>query len=227
MSDFTKLIARLQKHYGAPELPPARGAFELVLWENACYLLPDHRRAAVFEGLRAQVGLTPDAILNAPARGAVAAGNAWAECVPRRGSSAGRRSRASRRISSKAIWSRSWSGRTPRAKKALKLFPSIGDPGAEKILMFCGVAEGLPLESNGLRVLTRIGYGRAQLKNYGAMYRACRRPSRRNCPKARSGWPAPICCCARTARRSAATPSRSATNARSRMDAPSAQKQLS
>jgi endonuclease-3 len=59
-----------------------------------------------------------------------------------------------------------------RARKALKLFPSIGDPGAEKILMFCGVAEGLPLESNGLRVLTRIGYVRAHLKNYGAMYRS-------------------------------------------------------
>ena len=59
-----------------------------------------------------------------------------------------------------------------RAKKALKLFPSIGDPGAEKILLFCGVAAGLPLESNGLRVLTRIGYGRAHLKNYGAVYRS-------------------------------------------------------
>ena len=38
MPDFKKLIARLQKLYGAPELPPARGALELVLWENACYL---------------------------------------------------------------------------------------------------------------------------------------------------------------------------------------------
>ena len=40
--------------------------FELVLWENAVYLLPDQRRAAVFDALRAQVGLTPDAILHAP-----------------------------------------------------------------------------------------------------------------------------------------------------------------
>jgi len=59
-----------------------------------------------------------------------------------------------------------------RAVKALKLFPSIGEPGAEKILLFCGVASGLPLESNGLRVLTRIGYGRVNAKNYGAMYRS-------------------------------------------------------
>jgi endonuclease-3 len=44
------------------------------------------------------------------------------------------------------------------AKRALKQFPNIGDPGAEKILLFCGMALGLPLESNGLRVLVRVGW---------------------------------------------------------------------
>jgi len=58
-----------------------------------------------------------------------------------------------------------------KAKRALKQFPNIGDPGAEKILALCGRAEGLPLESNGLRVLTRLGYGRVQ-KSYGAVYRS-------------------------------------------------------
>jgi endonuclease-3 len=58
-----------------------------------------------------------------------------------------------------------------QAKKALKQFPNIGDPGAEKILMFCGASPGLPLEWNGLRVLTRVGYGRWQ-KNYAAAYRS-------------------------------------------------------
>jgi endonuclease-3 len=37
--------------------------------------------------------------------------------------------------------------------------------------MLCGMNTGLPLESNGLRVLERVGYGRAQ-KNYGATYRS-------------------------------------------------------
>jgi len=37
--------------------------------------------------------------------------------------------------------------------------------------MLCGMAEALPLESNGLRVLVRVGYGREQ-KNYGAMYKS-------------------------------------------------------
>src|SRR5258708_11904798 len=65
MPDFKKLITRLKLHYGEPKLPPAHGPFELVMWENACYLLPDERRAAVFEGLRAQVGLNAQAILKA------------------------------------------------------------------------------------------------------------------------------------------------------------------
>src|SRR5436190_19847696 len=63
--DFKKLIARLKRHYGDPKLPPARGPFELVMWENACYLLPDEQRAAVFAGLREQVGLEAKAIWNA------------------------------------------------------------------------------------------------------------------------------------------------------------------
>ena len=36
--------------------------------------------------------------------------------------------------------------------------------------MFCGMGVGLPLESNGLRALVRVGYGREQ-KDYGRMYR--------------------------------------------------------
>src|ERR1700675_30781 len=65
MPEFKKLITRLKRHYGDPKLPPAKGPFELVMWENACYLLSDERRAAVFEGLREQVGLDAAAIWKA------------------------------------------------------------------------------------------------------------------------------------------------------------------
>src|SRR5260221_8879890 len=65
MPDLKKILAALRKQYGEPGLPPAKGPFELVLWENAVYLMPDTRRAAVFEGIRAQVGLTAEAIHNA------------------------------------------------------------------------------------------------------------------------------------------------------------------
>src|SRR5262245_64942580 len=65
MSEFSKLISRLHRHHGAPDRPPAHGPFELVLWENACYLLPDDRRAAVFETLRRQGLLTAAALAGA------------------------------------------------------------------------------------------------------------------------------------------------------------------
>jgi len=55
MRELQKLIGRLKRHYGDPERSPAKGPFELVLWES-CYLLPDERRTAVFEVLRQRSG---------------------------------------------------------------------------------------------------------------------------------------------------------------------------
>jgi len=170
LPDLKKLIARLQRHYGEPTVPPARGPFELVMWENACYLLPDDRRAAVFEGLRTQVGLNSTAILKADPKVLLALAK-MGGMRPE--------TRVFRWLEIARITMSQFDGdldgilKEPydQAKKALKQFPSIGDPGAEKILLFCGSSPGLPLESNGLRVLTRVGYGRTQ-KNYSATYRS-------------------------------------------------------
>ena len=170
MPDFKKLVAGLKRHHGEPSVPPARGPFELVMWENACYLLSDERRAAVFEGLREQVGLTPAAILKAPRDTLLS----LAKMGGMRPDTRVFRWREIARITMtefggnlNSILEQPYE----KAKKALKKFPSIGDPGAEKILMLCGASEGLPLESNGLRVLTRVGFGRS-LKSYGASYRS-------------------------------------------------------
>lgn len=65
-----------------------------------------------------------------------------------------------------------------QASKALRLFPGIGEPGAEKILLFCGVKPVLALESNGLRVFVRLGYGEEK-KSYAATYRLAREAARR------------------------------------------------
>ena len=44
-----------------------------------------------------------------------------------------------------------------RAKRALRSFPGIGEPGAEKILLFAGRHALLAPDSNALRVLVRLG----------------------------------------------------------------------
>lgn len=55
----------------------------------------------------------------------------------------------------------------PQAKKALKRFPSIGDPGAEKILLLTRSCPVMALDSNGLRVLCRVGFAEEQkIRNY-------------------------------------------------------------
>jgi endonuclease-3 len=170
MPEFKKIIAKLKQHYGAPTMPPARGPFELVMWENACYLLPDDRRAAVFEGLRKQVGMDAKSIQEADPNSLLALAT-MGGMRPK--------VRVFRWQEIARITLSQFGGDLDQilnlpyaqAKKALKQFPNIGDPGAEKLLMFCGTSPGLPLEWNGLRVLTRIGYGRWQ-KNYGAAYRS-------------------------------------------------------
>ena len=200
MPEFKKLIARLRKHYGAPTMPPAKGPFELVLWENACYLLPDDRRAAVFEGLRKQVGLNAKAILKADPDVLLTLatmGGMRPKVRVFRWQEIARTTLSQFNGDLEQILKLPYA----EAKKALKQFPNIGDPGAEKILMFCGASPGIsphqaktglpprlaksahvgdpglaggpgiPLEWNGLRVLTRVGYGRWQ-KNYGAAYRS-------------------------------------------------------
>jgi len=170
MNRFDRLIANLKRHYGEPALPPARGPFEMVLWENACYLLPDERRLEVFDALRDKVGLNTTAIDAAP--------DAVLLPIAMRGGMRPQmrvfRWREIARITLSqfggdlnSILSEPY----PEAKRALKQFPTISDPGAEKILLLCGIATGLPLESNGLRVLSRVGWGRAQ-RNYGATYRS-------------------------------------------------------
>jgi endonuclease III len=59
----------------------------------------------------------------------------------------------------------------PKAIRALKQFPSIGDPGAEKMLLFAGAHSILALDSNGMRVLLRLGFGEEK-KSYTASYKS-------------------------------------------------------
>lgn len=144
MHEFNQLMIRLKREYGEPMAPPAKGPFEFVMWENACYLLPDDRRLEVFEALRHQVGLNAASIQSASDKVLLS--------LARRG---GMRPevRVFRWREIARITLSQFAGnldsilRRPyaEAKRALKQFPTIGDPGAEKILLFCGVASGLPL----------------------------------------------------------------------------------
>ena len=59
-----------------------------------------------------------------------------------------------------------------KASKELRRFPGIGEPGADKLLLFSHAKRTLAPESNALRVLVRLGFGEGDEKNYSRMYRS-------------------------------------------------------
>jgi endonuclease III len=169
---LTQVVARLKKFYGAPAPPPVTDPFEQVLWENVAYLADDEKRAAAFSALRKTVGLRPEDILKATPDKLLA--------VARMGGMVSEL-RAQRLRQSAEIVQILLQGQLnavldeslPKAKKTLQRFPTIGEPGAEKILMFAGKYPVLGLDSNGLRVLLRLGFAEEQ-KSYSASYRRVR-----------------------------------------------------
>ena len=61
-------------------------------------------------------------------------------------------------------------GPIAQARKTLKRFPSIADPGADRILLFAGIAPLAAVPSNCPYVLVRIEHGQER-ENYGVTYR--------------------------------------------------------
>src|SRR5580704_12786365 len=165
------VLQALKKHYGAPEPLPTTDPFELILWENVAYLAPPVRRRAAFELLRRQVGLRPGDIL--------AASQSALERVTAHGILKMRFADKLRACAQIAIGDFSADlGLVLRqplqlAKKALRRFPGIGEPGADKILLFAGVQSSLAPDSNALRVLGRLGFI-AEHKSYARMYASSR-----------------------------------------------------
>ena len=166
-----KAIALLRQHYGPPERPPTDDPFGLILLENVAYLASPARRREAFEALTRAVGTSPVAIL--------AAERQLLESVTARGILKGAFAEKLRECARIAVDRFGGDldgvvrGPTDAAKRALRAFPGIGEPGAEKILLFSGQAAFLAPESDGLRVLVRLGLVREE-KTYAKTYAAGR-----------------------------------------------------
>jgi endonuclease-3 len=163
------VLDALEKLHGEPPPPPTTEPLELVLWENVAYLADDRRREDAFAALKKRVGTRPERILSA--RREVLLEIAGAGIV------AGNSVDKLRRTAAIALEQFGGDLRTPmkrplsEARRALMKFPSIGAPGADKILLLSRSHPVLGLDSNGLRVLLRLGYGR-EAKSYAASYRS-------------------------------------------------------
>ena len=73
---FSKLVDKLQQHYGSPIPPPSTDPLGLIIWENIAYLASDERRAAAFAVLKRDIGTRPEQILAAKHSALAAIGKA-------------------------------------------------------------------------------------------------------------------------------------------------------
>ncbi len=168
-SRLRRVITTLARTYPDPAADPT-DPFELILFENVAYLVDDDRRSKVFKRLRDEIGLTPEAILRCPAEkiaGLIADGGMR---PPMR---AEKLIECARIADAQGLDELRSAVRTDpdRAKKMLRAYPGVGEPYADKILLYCGNQPSLAPDSNVLRVLIRLGFGR-EVKSYGATYRS-------------------------------------------------------
>lgn len=168
---LNQIVSRLLKHYGKPKPPVTTDPFELVLLENVAYLVSDERREEAFTALREHCGTKPPQIL-------AAANENILKATKLGGMHPEQRVHRLKEIALIAMNEFEGDVRQalkilplPKAKQALRKFPSIGEPSAEKILLFAREHAVLGLESNGLRVLLRLGFGEEK-KNYTASYKS-------------------------------------------------------
>jgi endonuclease-3 len=163
-----QIVERLGVFYGEPDPLEVTDPWEMIVWENVAYLVNDKHRHEAMTALRERIGTSPEQIMTAPA------GQLLEAAV--RGIVPDQSMKKLRRSAEVALHEFGGDLRPilkrplAQAKKALKRFPAIGDPGAEKILLFCRAFPILALVSNGLRVLVRLGFGEEK-PNYAVTYR--------------------------------------------------------
>jgi endonuclease-3 len=170
-SPLARRVDALEKKYGPKTPPGTRDPFGLVLWENVAYLVDDEKRGRAFSLLKKTVGLTPEAIFEAPPE------KLWE--VASFGIKPELRVPTLKSCAEIAI--KDFEGDVSSALglplkdalRKLRKFPSIGEPGAEKIVLFTRTHPVFALESNGLRSLLRLGYGK-ESKSYSTSYRSVR-----------------------------------------------------
>ncbi len=167
MPDLGRVISRLEAHYGKPAPPLTRDPFEMILLEKSGYLVPDEKRERAFLELKKRVGTTPDKIDRAPMElleEIAAIGGIYAD-------TRALRMKQSAQLALEEDPSAAVKLEFRKARKAIAKYPMIGEPGAEKILLSSGAHRVLALESNGLRVVVRLGFGEEH-RNYSTTYRA-------------------------------------------------------
>lgn len=185
MQKFTRglggVLDALEKHYGVQAHVGPSEPYEMILFVNCGYPATDASCTKGYEALMQGVGTAPAEILAAP-KAKLAKLMRLGGIVPEL--RAERLKTIAKIVNEEFGGDLKWSlekllleetkgtGKGIRlAKKALKEFPVIGEPGADKILLFAGLVPIAAVPSACIGVPQRILFG-AEDMNYAAGYRA-------------------------------------------------------
>lgn len=163
------LLTRLESFYGPQEPCWPSDPYLFLVWWHCGYPASDTACTKGWESLNREIGIEPQQLLKArPANLATALRPGG--MVPEL-----------RALRLKEIAARvqdefggdlraALVGPLAQVRKALKTFPSIGDPGADRILLFAGIAPAAAIPSNCPHVVVRVRRGQ-ESANYVATYR--------------------------------------------------------
>jgi endonuclease III len=167
-----RLLDTLEAHHGAPLEPHPTDAYEMILHRNAGYPQSDLRCDAGYSALEKAIGTSPQKILAAKEAKLVEALRAGGMVPELR---AARLREIATRV--RDDWGGDLRGLLSKpireVRRALKSLPTIGDPTADKILLFSGTEPVAAVPSNVVHVLPRLGVG-LEGKSYDATYRSVR-----------------------------------------------------
>ncbi|MGB6690954.1 MAG: hypothetical protein WBE76_24230 [Terracidiphilus sp.] len=166
---LSALLDRLEAFHGPQQPRWPVDPYEFLIWWHCGYPASDAACARGWDALTRSVGIEPGKILAAsPAKLAAAmkAGGmvpeARAACLQQIAERVQKEFGGDLRAALVALGG--------KARKALKTFHSIADPGADRILLFARVAPIAAVPSNCPHVLVRALSGK-EPDNYGAVYR--------------------------------------------------------
>jgi endonuclease-3 len=175
------ILDRLENHYGEQTAVGPAEPSEMILFVNCGYPSTDAACLRGYEELKRQVGTRPEQILAEPKAKLVNVVRLGGIVPELR---ADRLKTVAKIVKEEFGGDLRWSlvkllekekkdsvQDTRLAKKALKEFPVIGEPGADKILLFAGLAPVAAVPSACVAVPQRILFG-DENKNYAAGYRA-------------------------------------------------------
>jgi endonuclease III len=166
---INRLLDRLESAYGPQEPGFPVDPYEFLVWWHCGYPQSEERCTRGWRALRVSVNIEPQQILSATLAQLAAALKAGGMVPELR---AMRLKEIAQRVAEQfdGDLRGALAGSQDQVRTALKRFPGISDPGADRILLFAHASPVAAVPSNCPHVLVRIVHG-LERENYSVTYR--------------------------------------------------------